>query len=360
MRHVSRPSIFLAAALAVFVALVPAVAQTDDAAQVTLTLFDATVDPRSFSVTQGQAVQLTIWNQGSKPLDFHLEGHADLDPIPAGETRTVDFQAAKRGSFFYWSSTHSHADMGTMTVTDAAGTAEGASTQAAFLGLLAIPLLFGLIGFVEPCSVGANILFLAYLNRMTPIQRFAESAQFTLTRASFLGLVGLGASFLGSQLEFAQAVYNVSIGAAFVVGGVAYVAARRNLFAFLTPNVGARFAAYRKGKSGLLGLTFGLSAPLCAAPLLFFLIAGSFLLGPWEGFLIMFVFGLGLSLPILLLARSERGTALLSKVGRRAARLPLIVSLVFIGIGVYLVVAGLLWNPFAGHSWMDWLGRFRR
>lgn len=349
----------LAAALVILMTGAPIAAQTDDAVQVTLTLLDATVDPKSFSVPEGRTVHLTVRNEGSKPLDFHLEGHADLDPIPAGEMRTIDFQAAKRGSFFYWSSTHSHADMGTMTVTGPAGTAEGASAPAILLGLLAIPLLFGLIGFVEPCSVGANILFLAYLNRMTPLRRWAESAQFTLTRASFLGLVGLGASLLGSRLEVAQAVYNVTIGAAFLVGGVAYVAARRNVFAFLTPNLGARLADYRRGKSGLLGVTFGLSAPLCAAPLLFFLIAGSFLLGPWEGFLIMFVFGLGLSLPILVLARSGGGAALLSKVGRRAAAVPLVVAVVFAAIGAYLVVAGLFWNPFAGHSWMDWLGRFR-
>ncbi|MBI4391981.1 MAG: hypothetical protein HY575_08835 [candidate division NC10 bacterium] len=141
---------------------------------------------------------------------------------------------------------------------------------------------------------------------------------------------------------------------------VAYVAARRNVFAFLTPNLGARLAEHRKGKSGLLGVTFGLSAPLCAAPLLFFLLAGSFLVGAWEGFLVMFVFGLGLSLPIVFLAKSRRGAAVLSRIGRKAAHLPLLVAIVFVAIGLYLVIAGLLWDPFAGHGWMDWLGRLRR
>jgi hypothetical protein len=29
-----------------------------------------------------------------------------------------------------------------------------------------IPIAFGLLGFIEPCSVGVNLIFLSYMNRL--------------------------------------------------------------------------------------------------------------------------------------------------------------------------------------------------
>ena len=35
--------------------------------------------------------------------------------------------------------------------------------EASFVGLIAIPAGLGLIGFVEPCSIGSSLVFVKYL-----------------------------------------------------------------------------------------------------------------------------------------------------------------------------------------------------
>ena len=63
-----------------------------------------------------------------------------------------------------------------------------------------LPFVFGLIGFVEPCSMGINIMFLSSIDRTNPAGRSKEIAVFMLVRALVLALLGLSASFVGSKL----------------------------------------------------------------------------------------------------------------------------------------------------------------
>ncbi len=63
-----------------------------------------------------------------------------------------------------------------------------------------VPIAFGLLGFIEPCSIGANIIFLGYLQSRDSGKIF-EAVKFTVTRALFLGLIGLAAGVLGHLLK---------------------------------------------------------------------------------------------------------------------------------------------------------------
>jgi len=66
--------------------------------------------------------------------------------------------------------------------------------------IIFVPIAFGLLGFVEPCSIGANIIFLGYLDSRGS-SRTLEAVKFTITRALFLGLIGLAVGIVGQSLS---------------------------------------------------------------------------------------------------------------------------------------------------------------
>ncbi|MGH7408542.1 MAG: hypothetical protein ACREKF_11130 [Candidatus Methylomirabilales bacterium] len=53
-----------------------------------------------------------------------------------------------------------------------------------------IPVGLGLIGFFEPRSLGANILFLSLLAKSTAGRRVRQALVFAATRSLFLGILG--------------------------------------------------------------------------------------------------------------------------------------------------------------------------
>jgi len=64
--------------------------------------------------------------------------------------------------------------------------------------ILVLPVGLGLLGFIEPCSIGSTLIVIKYLERSSAAKRVAEAAILTLTRALFTGVLGLGAIVLGS------------------------------------------------------------------------------------------------------------------------------------------------------------------
>ncbi len=54
-----------------------------------------------------------------------------------------------------------------------------------------LPLGLGLFGFIEPCSIGASLLFIKYLEGKDRRHKFFQVSVFTLVRALFMGALGL-------------------------------------------------------------------------------------------------------------------------------------------------------------------------
>ena len=67
-----------------------------------------------------------------------------------------------------------------------------------FLNLVTLPILFGLVGFVEPCSIGSTLVMIKQIEQRTPAQQIAQTVVFAVTRALFIGSAGLLAAALGS------------------------------------------------------------------------------------------------------------------------------------------------------------------
>ena len=67
-----------------------------------------------------------------------------------------------------------------------------------------LPIGLGLLGFVEPCSLGATLVMVKVLEGQGAAGQMAQLGLFTATRAGFIGLAGamaavLGTAFLGMQ-----------------------------------------------------------------------------------------------------------------------------------------------------------------
>jgi cytochrome c-type biogenesis protein len=77
-------------------------------------------------------------------------------------------------------------------------------TEFGFINLLLVPAALGLLGFIEPCSIGSSLVFIKYLERKEAARKMAETVLFAATRAAFIGVLGvlavlLGTAFLGLQ-----------------------------------------------------------------------------------------------------------------------------------------------------------------
>ena len=168
--------------------------------------------------------------------------------------------------------------------------------------LLILPLGLGLLGFVEPCSMGSNLLFTKYIEGENRLAKLTQVCIFALTRALFIGILGLSAVLLGTAfLGLQKGIWTV-LGSVYVVIGGMYLLGKAGLL-MRTVGPGLSRLQGRHGSAGL-GVLFGLNIPACAAPLIFLLLGTATASGSiggtlTGGFTSLAVFGLALSLPLV-------------------------------------------------------------
>lgn len=210
-----------------------------------------------------------------------------------------------------------------------------------FYQLILVPIAFGLVGFIEPCSIGANIIFLGYLNSRGG-KKMREALKFTVTRATFLGIVGLAVGVLGQPLRMGAYSYSLLLGILYIAIGLLGLVWAYRGGGFPSIDFGRYFP---KEAAVPLGVTFGLSAPACSLPLFIALIGLGALKGAWVGFLTLFLFGLALSAPLVWMARSQKADEILRKLGRRAARVPYLSESLLLVVGAITVL--IAWRQLA-------------
>lgn len=214
-----------------------------------------------------------------------------------------------------------------------------------------IPLAFGLglLGFIEPCTIGAHMLFLGAQRARPMRERLGAAVIFVVARLIVMGGFGGLIVFLGQELIGAQTGFWLIFGLIYlVIGGLMLggFESRLHRRIRLSPKT------WRRASNPILqGVAFGLNIPACAAPILFALIGVATTTGSvLTGFSLMAVFALALSLPLLpLLAWPALARPLDRLAGwlrpRRA-----VLGVVFIALGLWSVWFGLLVDP------ADWAG----
>lgn len=203
--------------------------------------------------------------------------------------------------------------------------------------LLTLAVGLGLLGFVEPCSMGANMVFLGHLREKGRVTRLRETAKFALVRSAVLGLFGLGIAFLGSSVFTAQKGFWLLLGLLYLALGVAVILNARFRWGLFGRVSLGRLLPERGGRSLGMGLLFGLNLPACAYPLMLALLGPGAASGPLLGFGALFVFGLALSLPLVPLAFSERAAKIFGRLSRLGGVTPYVIGAVFLLLAAYVL-----------------------
>jgi cytochrome c-type biogenesis protein len=215
--------------------------------------------------------------------------------------------------------------------------------DAGIVSLVVLPLGLGLLGFIEPCSIGASLLFVKYLEGKSEAMKIVETTVFILTRALFIGALGAIAGLIGAAFIDAQKGFWILLGMLYLGLGAALMFGRlSSLMRSLGPSLSRLRGAHG---SASLGVLFGLNIPACAAPLLFALFAMAALGGKGEaalrGFVMLGLFGFALSLPLGLAVLWPGGRTLLDRLAGLSQRTPLLTGVVLAALGLWSIYFGL-------------------
>ncbi len=210
--------------------------------------------------------------------------------------------------------------------------------------LLVLPAALGLVGFVEPCSIGSSLLFVKYLEDKAAVEKVRQTALFAATRAAFIGALGVAAVALGAAFVSFQKSAWVALGVIYVLIGVILLAGHgRTVMLAIGPGV-AKLAGTR-GSAGM-GLLFGLNIPACAAPLLAALLGAAAATGAsgatlGAGFVSLGVFGFALSAPLVAAVFFARARRALDVLAHWAGSFPKWSGAVLILLGAWSIYFGL-------------------
>jgi cytochrome c-type biogenesis protein len=212
------------------------------------------------------------------------------------------------------------------------------------INTVALPIGLGLLGFVEPCSIGSSLVFIKYIEGQSAAARIAQVGVFALTRALLIGALGALVALIGTIFLSLQKGAWLLLGLLYIAIGAFYAFGKAG---FLMRSFGpslSRLVGLR-GSIGL-GLLFGLNIPACAAPLIFALLGSAALGGRTGGtfafgFVSLGLFGLALSAPLALAVFREPGRRLLDRLAGLSVRVPIVIGLVLIGLGLWSVYFGL-------------------
>lgn len=205
---------------------------------------------------------------------------------------------------------------------------------------LALAIGLGLLGFVEPCSVGSHLLFVKFLERRSQRERLVQTVIFTLSRAGLMTALGIIAALAGAGLQGLQQSLWMLLGGLYIALGLLYIGGGAGWFIGQTDRLLPRLSTAGGGVG--LGAVFGLNIPACAAPLLAVLLGGAAEqaaggAGIVHGGLSLLVFGLALSSPLVLAVFTEPGRRLLNRVAGWAGHMPRWTGAVLVGLGLWSI-----------------------
>lgn len=214
-------------------------------------------------------------------------------------------------------------------------------TELGLLNLVVFPLGFGLLGFIEPCSIGSSLVFIKYLEGKNASAKLAQVSVFTATRALLLGMLGVLAVLLGAAIIGFQKGAWILLGMIYAAIGVLYLTGKAGvLMTSLGPSL-SRISGLQG--SAALGILFGLNIPACAAPLIFALLGMAAVGGGTlaAGFVSLGLFGLALSLPLVLAVLFEPARQALDWLAGLAKRVPFWTGLLLVVLGLWSIGFGL-------------------
>lgn len=212
------------------------------------------------------------------------------------------------------------------------------------LEYMLLPIGLGLLGFIEPCTIGGHLVFLETQNSRPNREKIHAVLTFIVTRSLVAGLFGALIAFLGQKIISAQTGIWLIFGVIYLVIGSAFLIGRANL---IKRRINLAPATWKRARNPLvLGLAFGLNIPACAAPILFGLLGLAATTGTVvTGFTMMFLFGLFLSSPLTLFAFVPKLAIWLETLSERMKRMRWLIGIIFVLLGLWSIWFGLYVDP---------------
>ena len=208
---------------------------------------------------------------------------------------------------------------------------------------MVLPLALGLLGFIEPCTIGASLLFLHYLEGRTARDQWFQTATFAAARALLMGVLGAIAALIGTAFVDFQKAGWAAMGTVYVGLGLAYLTGSIDRLKFAM-GVGLGRLAGTRGAVAL-GIIFAFNIPACAEPravALLGIAAISEGAAIGRGFVMLALFGLALSAPIALAVRWARGRWLLDRISQYSSRAPKVIGALFVLLGAWSIRFALI------------------
>ena len=212
-------------------------------------------------------------------------------------------------------------------------------------------LLLGLITAISPCPMATNIAAIAYVSRRVKERRYAiiTGALYTLGRMFSYSIIGVLIIVVGLEIPglatFLQDFGEQALGPLLIVIGVIMLIVNRislGLGGGKLSALGAKVADWGMIGGFLLGALFALAfCPYSAA--LFFGVLIPLALKSAGGVTLPAVYAIGTGLPVLVFGvlislGVARVSNWLNAVTRAEKIIRVAVSIIFIGVGIYLVV----------------------
>lgn len=220
-------------------------------------------------------------------------------------------------------------------------------TDALTTGVL-LPIGLGLIGFIEPCTIGSTLVFIKVMEGKSPATKLWQVGAFTATRALFIGALGAIAVLVGSGFIGFQKAMWTGLGGLYFAMGLLLIAGRGG---YIMTSLGPRLARIGDVRgSAALGVVFGLNIPACSAPLLFALLGAAAASGVSgatlaSGFSSLALFGFALSLPLAVAVLVPAARRALDWLAGLSRRIPRWAGILLIALGVWSIWFGLYVTP---------------
>ncbi|MEK9706741.1 MAG: cytochrome c biogenesis protein CcdA [Alphaproteobacteria bacterium] len=218
-----------------------------------------------------------------------------------------------------------------------------------FQAFVFLPLGLGLLGFIEPCTIGGHLIFLGTQETRSRREKISAAMVFVFARVLVMGMIGALMAFLGQKLIDVQTGFWLIFGIFYLVIGLAYFLGRAEYF---KKKIDMAPKTWKQVQSPfILGLAFGLNIPACAAPIMFGLLGLAVTTGTFfSGFSMMALFGLALSAPLLVFAVIPKFALWLESFALRLRKIRWILGTVFALLGLWSIWFGLYVDP------ADWSG----
>ncbi|OGA50319.1 MAG: hypothetical protein A3G25_16655 [Betaproteobacteria bacterium RIFCSPLOWO2_12_FULL_63_13] len=216
--------------------------------------------------------------------------------------------------------------------------------EADLVRLVALPIGLGLVGFIEPCSIGSSLIFIKTLEGKNASSKLTQVGVFMSTRALAMGALGLSAVAAGTAFFGLQKAAWIVFGAAYTLIGLLYLTGK---IGFMLRSLGPGLSRLASVKgAAALGAVFAFNIPACAAPFILALVGMAIAGGAGgaslaAGFLSLALFGLALSLPIMVVALFPRARGVLDWLAGLSRRMPLWSGIAFIVLGLWSIWFGL-------------------